>query len=143
MATLERAIELAAIAHRGQTDKAGRPYILHPLTLMQRFEDIDTMIVAVLHDAVEDSELTLEALAEEGFADAIIEAVQAITHVEGESYEAYIERVQAHPVARKVKLADLEHNMDLRRMAQIQSRDLARLEKYHKTWSMLKGSSGS
>lgn len=95
------------------------------------------MIVAVLHDVVEDSELTLQALLEAGFSRGIVEAVDAITHREGESYDAYIRRVQAHPVARSVKLADLEHNMDVRRMAQLQSPDLKRLEKYHEAWALL------
>lgn len=140
MPTLERAIELAVAAHRGQTDKAGRPYILHPLWLMQQFEDMDAMMVAVLHDAVEDSSLTLAALSAEGFDPAIVEAVDAMTNRESESYDDYISRVQANPIALRVKLADLEHNMDMRRMAQVHDRDLARLEKYHRTWSKLKGS---
>ena len=138
--TLERALELAVAAHRGQTDKAGRPYILHPLWLMQQFEDLAAMMVAVLHDAVEDSDLTLDDLSAEGFAPAIVEAVDAITHREAESYEDYIRRLQANPVALRVKLADLEHNMDMRRMGQVHDRDLVRLEKYHRTWRRLKGS---
>ena len=138
MATLERAIELAVQAHRGQMDKAGRPYILHPLHLMQQFEDQEAMIVAVLHDSVEDSDLTLETLAREGFSSNILAAVDAITHREGEAYNDYIKRVQTHPIARLVKLADLEHNMDVRRMSKVHDRDLARLDKYHKTWQQLK-----
>lgn len=137
MATLEKAIEIAVKAHAGQTDKAGRPYILHPLWLMHQFEDMDAMMVAVLHDAVEDSSLTLADLSGEGFLPRIVDAVDAITNREEESYEAYIQRVQAHPIALRVKLADLEHNMDIRRMTQIHQRDLARLEKYHKTWKKL------
>lgn len=139
MATLERAIEIAIAAHRGQRDKAGRPYILHPLWVMHQFEDPDTMIVAVLHDVVEDSAYTLQALSEEGFSPGIVEAVEAMTHREGESYDAYIQRVQAHPVARNVKLADLKHNMNLVRMAQLQPPDMERLQKYHRAWSTLKG----
>ncbi|MFK7844261.1 MAG: GTP pyrophosphokinase [Rhodothermales bacterium] len=138
MATLEKAIEIAVNAHAGQTDKAGRPYVLHPLWLMHQFEDMDAMMVAVLHDAVEDSSLTLGDLSGEGFPSHIVDAVDAITNREGELYESYIQRVQAHPIALRVKLADLEHNMDIRRMAQIRDRDLARLDKYHKTWKKLR-----
>ena len=138
MATLEKAIEIAVKAHAGQTDKAGRPYILHPLWLMHQFDDPDTMMVAVLHDSVEDSNLTLADLSGEGFPPRIVDAVDAITNRKGESYEAYIHRVQAHPIALRVKLADLEHNMDIRRMTQIHQHDLARLDKYHKTWKNLR-----
>ena len=138
MATLERAIELALDAHRGQTDKAGRPYILHPLHLMQQFEDQETMMAAVLHDAVEDADLTLEDLLQEGFSADVVRAVDALTHREEESYDDYITRVQTHPIARLVKLADLEHNMDIRRMSKVRDRDLARIDKYHKTWQKLK-----
>ena len=138
MANLERAIELAVQAHRGQTDKAGRPYILHPLYLMQQFEDQEAMMVAVLHDSVEDSDLTLDDLAREGFSSGVLAAVDAITHRDGEAYDDYIKRVQTHPTARLVKLADLEHNMDVRRMSTVHDRDLARLDKYHKTWQHLK-----
>ena len=140
MATLERAIEISVAAHRDQTDKAGRPYILHPLWLMHQFEDIEAMIVAVLHDAVEDSDLTLADLSDEGFTPIIVKAIDAMTHREAESYDDYIHRLKAQPIARRVKLADLEHNMDVRRMARVHDRDLARLEKYHKTWRKLNGS---
>ncbi len=142
MATLERAIELAVEAHKGQTDKAGRPYILHPLWLMQQFEDLDAMLVAVLHDSVEDSDLTLADLSREGFAPGVIAGIDAMTRRKTESYDDYIYRVQAHPIACRVKLADLEHNLDVRRMTQIQNHDLRRLEKYHQTWRKLKQAAG-
>ncbi len=142
MATLEKAIEIAAKAHAGQKDKSGQPYIMHPLWLMQQFEDEEFQIVAVLHDVVEDSAFTLEDLATAGFAPAVIAGVEAMTHREGESYTAYIDRVQAHPIALRVKLADLEHNMDVRRLARFQDKDRDRLEKYHQTWRKLKKASG-
>ena len=138
MATLNRAIEIAVAAHRGQTDKAGRPYILHPLWLMQQFEDEDAMIVSILHDVVEDSAFTLADLSSEGFAPDVVRAIDAISRRVDESYEEYVSRVRAHPVARRVKLADLEHNMDLRRMGRIDDRDLERLGKYHETWRKMK-----
>ena len=137
MATLERAIELAVKAHFGQLDKAGMPYILHPLWLMYQFETLEMMITAVLHDTIEDSELSLADLRREGFSAPIIEAVDALTHRASESYDAYLQRVQENAIARRVKLADLEHNMDLRRIDQVTHADLKRLEKYHKARQFL------
>lgn len=131
MATLERAIELAVNAHRGQQDKAGMPYILHPLWLMHQFERIELQITALLHDTVEDSELTLDDLVQEGFANEVVEAVNALTHRQDERYEAYLARVRDNAIARQVKLADLTHNMDLRRLATVTTKDLERLQKYH------------
>lgn len=138
MATLEKAIEIAVNAHRGQTDKAGRPYILHPLHLMQQFEELDTMMVAVLHDSVEDSDLTLDDLTVAGFSSDVVGAIDALTHRAGESYDQYLQRVQSHPLATRVKLADLQHNMDIRRMSEMHERDLERLAKYHKAWRTLR-----
>ena len=108
------------------------PYILHPLWLMLRFESVDAMIVAVLHDAIEDSELTLDDLAREGFSPAVIDAVDALTHRPAESYDDYLRRVRANELARRVKLVDLEHNMDLRRIESVSKKDLERIHKYHK-----------
>jgi (p)ppGpp synthase/HD superfamily hydrolase len=140
MATLERAIEIAVAAHRDQHDRAGRPYILHPLWLMHRFEDLDAMIVAVLHDTVEDSEFSLQDLADEGFASPIVEAVDALTRRQDESYESFALRSRAHPLARRVKLADLEHNLDVRRLDTLGPDDLERLAKYHRAWRLLRES---
>lgn len=129
--SLERALELAVKAHRGQRDKAGMPYILHPLTLMQQFEILEEKVVALLHDSVEDSDLTLDDLVEEGFSKTVVSAVDALTHRPDEGYTAYLHRVRRDDVARRVKLADLAHNMDLRRIETVQTKDLERLKKYH------------
>lgn len=139
MSSLERAIEIAAKAHRGAVDKAGDPYILHPLTLMLRFRDPDARIVAVLHDTVEDSDLTLDGLRKEGFSEGVVEAVDALTRRAGESYEEFINRLRPNPLARRVKLADLEHNMDLRRIESPTSEDLERIARYHRWWVELGG----
>lgn len=138
MSDLERAIEIAAKAHRGDVDKAGQPYILHPLSLMLQFHDLDAMIVAVLHDTVEDSALTLGDLKKEGFSDAVVAAVDALTRREEESYEEFISRASSNSLARRVKLADLEHNMDVRRIGSVTSEDLERVEKYHRAWLELR-----
>ena len=139
MATLERAIAIAAMAHEGQVDKAGAPYILHPLRLMLVMESREARIAAVLHDVVEDSKgaVTLETLRAEGFSDAVLEAVAALTKQEGEDYEAFIRRVAPNPIAREVKLADLRDNMDLTRIAEPTDRDRTRIEKYRRAIAYL------
>ncbi len=137
VATIEDAIAIAALAHKGQRDKGGAPYILHPLRMMMRMKSEAEMMVAVLHDVVEDSEWTLERLREEGFSEEVLEAVECVTNREDESYEQFIERVQTNPIAWQVKIADLEDNMNIRRIGEIKPKDLERLEKYHKSWCRL------
>ena len=142
MATVEDAVSIAARAHRGQKDKAGAPYLLHPLRMMLRMDTEAAMMAAVLHDVVEDTEWTLERLREAGFSDEVLEAVDCLTHREGESYEQFVERVRTNPIARQVKIADLEDNMNVRRINQLGPRDLERLEKYHRAWRVLTGEGG-
>ena len=137
MATLERAIEIAIRAHKGQVDKAGRPYILHPIRLMLKMDTLPEMIAAVLHDTVEDSDVTLEMLAQEGFAAEIVEAVRCLTRRPAESYERFILRAKGNPIARNVKRADLEDNMNVSRLDAISQKDFERLRKYHEAWRML------
>jgi (p)ppGpp synthase/HD superfamily hydrolase len=134
MSTLERAIALAATVHAGQRDKAGAPYILHPLRMMLKMKTIETQMAAVLHDVVEDCGVSPGLLAYEGFPTAVVEAVGAltkkITNGIEEPYEDFIRRAALNPIARLVKLADLEDNMDLSRIAGPTARDHARIEKY-------------
>jgi GTP diphosphokinase / guanosine-3',5'-bis(diphosphate) 3'-diphosphatase len=139
MATLERAIEIAASAHAGQVDKAGAPYVLHPIRVMLRMNTMEEMIVAVLHDVVEDSNMTVEDLLAEGFSPAAVEAVGALTKLPGESREAAAERARQHPIARAVKLADNAENMDLTRIASPTPKDYARLREYEKVRAILLG----
>jgi len=138
MPSLEEAITLAAGAHRGQKDKAGAPYILHPLRLMLRMETDAERIVAVLHDVIEDSHYSLDALNNEGYPPEIIEALDCLSRRENEPYDIFIERVKTNPLARKVKLADLEDNMDAKRLKTMSRKDLDRLHKYQKAWKSLK-----
>ena len=100
------------------------------------------MMAAVLHDVVEDTEWTLERLREAGFSDEVLEAVDCLTHREGESYQQFVERVRTNPIARQIKIADLEDNMNVRRINQLGPRDLERLEKYHRAWRVLTGEGG-
>jgi (p)ppGpp synthase/HD superfamily hydrolase len=130
MATLERAIAIAAAAHAGQVDKAGQPYILHPLRVMLRVATEHERMAAVLHDVVEDTDVTLYTLAAEGFASEVIAAVEALTKRPGESRMQAAERAAANPIARVVKLSDNAENMDLSRIANPTADDYARLEEY-------------
>jgi (p)ppGpp synthase/HD superfamily hydrolase len=138
MATLERAILIAAQAHLGQRDKAGTPYILHPLRMMMRMESDAAMIAAVLHDVVEDSEWTHEQLRGEGFSEEVLLAVDCLTHRDGETYDEFIARVRANTIAIQVKIADLEDNMNVKRLGEMTPKDMARIEKYHRAWRILK-----
>ena len=139
VATVEDAVSIAARAHRGQKDKAGAPYLLHPLRMMLRMDTEAAMMAAVLHDVVEDTDWTIERLREVGFSEEVLEAVDCLTHREGESYEEFVERVRTNPVARQVKIADLEDNMNVRRMNRLGPKELERLEKYHTAWRVLTG----
>lgn len=135
---LEDAIALAVQAHRGQRDKAGQTYILHPLRVMLRLETDTERMVAVLHDVVEDSAWTLEQLRALGYPEEVLGALDCLTKREGESYEAFIERVRPHALARRVKLADLEDNMDVRRLVAVTPKDAERLARYRAAWARLK-----
>lgn len=137
MATLERAVWIAAKVHEGQIDKAGAPYILHPLRLMMKMKSIEAMIVAVLHDVVEDSPWTIQRLRKEGFSEKVLSAIDCVTNRENESYDEFIDRASGNPLAREVKLADLEDNLNTLRISELQERDLRRIAKYHRSWKRL------
>jgi hypothetical protein len=127
---LARAIAIAAEAHQRQLDKAGSPYILHPLRMMMRAQSLDEQIVAVLHDVVEDSDWTLEQVALEGFGE-IITALDCLTHRPDEGYDDYLDRILTNRLATQVKFYDLEDNMTLTRLSALTERDLERVSKYH------------
>lgn len=137
MSDLTTAIKIACEAHANQKDKAGEPYILHPLRLMQRLKDKDTMIVAVLHDVIEDSQFDLAFLEAEGFDKSILKAVDAVTKRDGEAYQNFIERLSFNGMAIKVKIEDLKDNLDLTRLTSVNGKDLERITKYHKALTFL------
>ena len=137
MSTLERAIALAAIAHEGQIDKAGAPYILHVLRVMLRLTTPEERMAAALHDVVEDCGWTLDRLRAEGFSEEVIAGIDAVTRRDSESYEEFVLRAKAHPIGRRVKMADLEDNSDVTRLSEITERDQARLDKYRRAMDML------
>jgi (p)ppGpp synthase/HD superfamily hydrolase len=138
MSTLERAIAIAAKAHAGQVDKAGAPYVLHPLRMMLGMSSNDERIVAVLHDLCEDCpSWTFDRLRAEGFSDRIIDALQSVTKRDGEDYDDFVRRSAANPIGRRVKLADLHDNSDLSRIAVPSERDLQRIDKYRRAIDMI------
>ncbi|HJN68199.1 MAG: HD domain-containing protein [Candidatus Marinimicrobia bacterium] len=134
---LGRAIELAKQHHKGQTNKAGKPYIEHPLRVMNQMKSEEEKIVAVLHDIVEDTDISLNDLRNEGFSEEVVSAVECLTKQVGENYDSYIERISFNPLAVKIKLADLEDNRDLTRLPQVTDMNLERLEKYEKALEKL------
>ena len=137
MATLERAIEIAKTAHAGQFDKAGKPYIFHPIRVMLRVHNEFEKMVAVLHDVVEDTPVTLEDLKREGFLPEVVQAIDALTKRPGETRLEAAKRAAAHPLARTVKLADNAENMDLSRIPNPTERDYERLREYEKVRAIL------
>jgi (p)ppGpp synthase/HD superfamily hydrolase len=137
MATLGKAIAIAAQAHQDQYDKAGAPYILHPLRMMLRMSSEIEMMAAILHDVVEDTDWTLDKLRQVGFTEQVVQAVECLTHRNYETYDEFIARVRTNTIARKVKLADLEDNMDMRRLSTLTEKDTERLHKYHQAWLAL------
>ena len=135
---LSKAINLAVQAHAEQTDKAGMPYIGHVMRVMQAGRTIDEKIVGVLHDLVEDTPWTFEALLAEGFPAHIVDALRCVTKLhDNEPYEEFIERVKSNPLAVAVKINDLTDNMDIRRLADITDKDAIRLRKYLKAYREL------
>jgi (p)ppGpp synthase/HD superfamily hydrolase len=137
MPNLEDAIALAVEAHRGQKDKSGEPYILHPLRVMFGCDTELERIVAVLHDVVEDTGRSFDDLRKMGYGDDVLVPLECVTKREGENYEQFVERAATNPVARKVKLADLRDNMDLRRLILVEQKDCDRLQRYVRAWRRL------
>ena len=135
---LERAIEIAVEAHKGQIDKGGSPYILHPLRVMMSVDGELEKIVAVLHDVVEDSDWTFEALVAEGFSIEVIEALKSVTkNSDNEDYDSFIQRAIGNPIGRKVKIADIRDNLDVTRISDITDKDVKRINKYKKALKIL------
>ena len=129
---LKKAIDIAVKSHSGQLDKAGEFYILHPMRMMKKMDTEEEKITAVLHDVVEDSQVTINDLRKEGFPERILKAVNALTKRKGESYKKSIERVKKNPLAIKIKIADFEDNMDISRLKRITEKDRKRLNRYLK-----------
>lgn len=130
---LSKMLVLATNAHAGQFDKGGKPYILHPLKVMHylRSEDEELQCIALGHDVIEDTDVTFAQLREDGFSDRVIEGIRCLTKQQGETYEEYKEKVFSNRDAMRVKMADLRHNTDIRRLKGATEKDLIRTQKYY------------
>ena len=135
---LDRSKAIATSAHEGQMDKAGKPYIEHPMRVMNMGKTVEEKIAGVLHDVVEDSDWTFEMLEKEGIPKDVMDALRCVTKLsEEEDYDHFIERVKTNPLAVKVKLNDLKDNMDITRLGEVTEKDLARLNKYIRAYRQL------
>jgi len=136
---LSRMLVLATLKHEGQYDKGGRPYILHPLKVMHylKTDDDELNCIAIGHDIIEDTDTTYVELAMEGFSVRVIDGIRAMTKVKGETFEQYKARVKANHDAVRVKLMDLRHNTDIRRLKGVTEKDMQRTERYHKFYKEL------
>lgn len=128
---------IAVKAHAGQIDKAGHPYILHPLRMMINARTEKEKITALLHDVIEDSTITLEALRKEGFTEDVLVALRFLARGSSIHYEKYLENLATNTLARKVKLLDLNDNMDIKRIENPQTEDIVRWQKYQKAYAYL------
>ncbi|MEZ5668684.1 MAG: GTP pyrophosphokinase [Alphaproteobacteria bacterium] len=140
MSTLERALAFAVAAHAGQRDKSGAPYVLHPLRLMLAMETDEERLAALLHDTVEDCEgVDFATLAALGLPDTVLAALRLLTHDDDTPYEDYVRRINADPLARRVKLADLRDNMNAARLTRFEAKDAERMTRYVKAHALLNG----
>ncbi len=133
----KRALKLSFAAHRDQVDKSGMPYVYHPFHVAEQMETEETVIAALLHDVAEDTDYTLEDIAEMGFPPAVCDALALLTHDDAVPYLDYVARLKSDPIARAVKLADLRHNSDLTRLDTVDEQALRRGEKYNKAIRLL------
>lgn len=138
MSTLNKAVAIAYQAHENQVDKSGEPYILHPMRLASKFDHSDLKTIALLHDVVEDSNITVFDLEKMGFSFPIIEAILCLTKRSTKSYDDFIQRVNGNILATQVKIEDLKDNLNICRLkTQLSEDDLERICKYHKAYLQL------
>lgn len=133
----KKALKISFTAHKDQLDKSGIPYVYHPFHLAEQMNDEDTTIVALLHDVVEDTDITFDDLSNMGFSFKIIEALKLLTHKRDVPYMEYVKNIKKNPIASAVKIADLKHNSDLSRLDIIDEKALTRKEKYIKAIAIL------
>ena len=137
---LDKMLVLCTNAHHGQFDKGGRPYILHPLRVMSflKTEDEELQCIALGHDVIEDTKTTYADLREVGISERVIEGIRALTKVPGETLDEYKARVFDNHDAMRVKMCDLRHNSDIRRLKSVTEKDMARMAKYHQFYLEIK-----
>lgn len=134
---LNKAIQIATEAHKSQIDKAGMAYILHPMRVAEHCKGTDAKIVAILHDTIEDTSITPDYLIEQGFPEDIIDGILSVTRKEGEDYYDFVKRAGVNHIGRQVKLADLEDNLDIKRLDCIKDTDIERINRYIKSYNYL------
>ncbi len=127
---IDIALAIAKKAHAGQVDKAGIDYIQHPLYVASLVKTEQEKAVALLHDVIEDSDVTADDLLAVGLSNEVVTAVQILTKKKGQSYQEYLEKVKSNNLARVVKLADLKHSSDLSRLKSVTNTDYERVKKY-------------
>lgn len=133
----KKALKVCFEAHKDQVDKSGAPYVFHSFHLAEQMKDEKTTIVALLHDVIEDTEYTFEDLRNMGFDNEVIEALMLMTHNKDIPYMDYVAKIKHNPIAKAVKLADLQHNSDLSRLDVVDEKALKRKEKYSEAISLL------
>lgn len=131
------ALKISFDAHKNQVDKSGMPYVYHPFHLAEQMDDEYTTCVALLHDVVEDTDITLDDLKKKGFPNEVTDAIALMTHDDVVPYLEYVAKIKKNPIATFVKLADLKHNSDLTRLDEVDSKALERVEKYRKAIQIL------
>jgi (p)ppGpp synthase/HD superfamily hydrolase len=134
---IETALQIALSVHAGQRDKAGRPYILHPLRVMAKMHTDEERATALLHDVIEDGDYDIPKLLQAGIRETVANAVHCLSKRDGEDYPTFVERVMKNPLAARVKRADIEDNIDVLRLTSLSDKDLQRVAKYHRAWHQL------
>ena len=137
MKLIEKSLHIALQAYAGKTDKAGREYILHPLRVMAKMKTDMERSAALLHDVLEDSDITSKQLLAEGIPAEVVEAIQYLSKNENEDYQDFVARAKKNKIAARVKIADIEDNIDVLRLSSLDEYDLARIKKYHSAWRLL------
>ena len=133
----KKALVISFNAHKEQIDKSGMPYVYHPYRIAEQMEDEYTTCVALLHDVIEDTDITIDVLRNEDFPQEVLDAVALMTHDDDTPYFDYIKRIKTNPIATAVKLADLQDNSNYERLDKVDIKDLQRLEKYREAKRML------
>lgn len=133
----KKALKLSFETHKDQVDKTGMPYIFHPFHLAEQMDDEISTVCALLHDVVEDSQITFENLLQMGFPHEVIEVLKLLTHEKSVPYMQYVEKIATNPIAKKVKIADLRHNSDLTRLNVVDETALNRANKYKRALDIL------
>lgn len=133
----EKAMQIAIKVHRGQLDKGGNDYINHPIRVSENCSLDEEKVVALLHDTIENGDITADYLLMQGFPRGIVDAILSVSRNKDESYFDFILRCKDNPIGRRVKIADLKDNMDITRLKELTENDIERLKKYHKAYKML------